>query len=1186
MAQNAYIGPTTGRLLHADTKGLGYNETGATKGWCGLWRHRQLPLTLIASDKTDLNPGGMLGIPAGNMNLNGTGADERLVVLAGETVDCYLSVSLPAGYRFTGYRMVLLNNLSGTVGSFTMSSSISKQMTETNETFATDKAQTDVIPAAANNAEYTLARTSTNGGADMGNHLYFRLKRNGGSGDVALTVKSFVVYFSPEGTKEIVMAPAVPDATKLKLRHTQFETGIPDLGELTRTSTDAGDRLSFVAKDMRSLAAFCAIHQGNAEMGDGTFKEDAAAVSGDGHIQAVGAGGEMWYGLDNGTYIVETANAVTNSDGKSTAPLGYRIVGAEVECGIPAAQQAETGVNKGLIYYTDEAGATYYLTRQGRFTNDASKAEVWKAYLSAKPFQDGEGAKFFVCTTDEKVFLDWEATDKRYDLGGWQWGLKTRSLAEMLGLFNGTGGSTRARVFYQVLGSESFIGAKEPEVAFQPAKETYALQGEPTDLVQPVFRTLGAANQTLTLPSLAAVKYAALVKPYVKTAYTPKAFTVKVWGHEGESTAQTASMTVGSANQPLTLSGLNDDCIMVKINELSANSGAVALVRVKLKVQPLNPYVARVTADCTGNNATISQTYAADDFTITGGTLKVPTALGTPTLSFRNLYNAYGYSGYNDGSADHNSLYRFVNDSSTDPRAATTWGTTPFTASNLDALAGGTATAASDGKYYYTETAFDPDTYTFSAPTLTSSQTLYLLTQDKPQYCVADEAHLNHAAYACYAMPLTFEAKDYVASTGTPADVYNGENTCYPDGDDDDKQAPVYGLTLGAKENATDTQDATDGYLTVSQVKTALSGLTSPTAKDLVYLDLSGATLIEDGEDNTIESLRDLLGKNAIIYLNEKTSTAADNCAQKQADGTYRACGDFVLTDKQPFYAPHNVQLPAANAARYTRNITVPENGKVTHATLVLPYAIDVDADSKHTNTDDKCAITLSKMGSISGSKNDANGYFNAMTQNAAGTVAAYTPYMVTVNTVPSGADDVFTVTQYGALVEATTGNDCTGETVNGTIDGNAYTLTCHGVVGGWKHAKAQDGSELGYFYFAKDAFRSSLDIAGQNLVVYPFRSYYTVSAQSNQMPRVLRIVFGGGDGSTSIDTTTVRATTAGVQATEGGVHLVGDADTTVRIVNAAGQQCATVSLAEGEERFVPLAQGLYIVGGVKVIVR
>ena len=106
MAQTVTVSPTTGNLVAAATGG---NEVGFQNGWSSVWKHEQLPLSFTVSDYDNLSAGGDVMVPAGNINVR----NGQLVVMGGVAMDLYCVLSLPKGYRFKSYKLVLLNNLNG-----------------------------------------------------------------------------------------------------------------------------------------------------------------------------------------------------------------------------------------------------------------------------------------------------------------------------------------------------------------------------------------------------------------------------------------------------------------------------------------------------------------------------------------------------------------------------------------------------------------------------------------------------------------------------------------------------------------------------------------------------------------------------------------------------------------------------------------------------------------------------------------------------------------------------------------------------------------------------------------------------------------------------------------------------------------------------------------------------------------
>lgn len=107
-AQNVFVSPQTGKLIAALTSS---QEVGFENGWNSFWKHDQLPLTITVADDADLTAAGDLKIPAANLNVSQNG--EGLILMGGQPYDSYMAVTLPKGYRFTGYSITLQNNMDG-----------------------------------------------------------------------------------------------------------------------------------------------------------------------------------------------------------------------------------------------------------------------------------------------------------------------------------------------------------------------------------------------------------------------------------------------------------------------------------------------------------------------------------------------------------------------------------------------------------------------------------------------------------------------------------------------------------------------------------------------------------------------------------------------------------------------------------------------------------------------------------------------------------------------------------------------------------------------------------------------------------------------------------------------------------------------------------------------------------------
>lgn len=231
-AQNVTISPSSGKLV----AGLTYDgEIGFEKGWSSLWRHNQLPLTLTVSDKDLITESGVLKDPAGDIILDAT--QNLYVLVSGSPVPTkfHMGISLPKGYRFTGYRIVLLNNVNGKrIGGITVNNR-DKTFYETGSDFNINnyKKKTPTMPGQNETKEYVIERTSTTE-TDMGNNLYFLLDHTV-EGYYAVTLKSCELYFTAEGAFDASVNPGKPTniiSEGVNMVGSAFPTSKLDLGKI------------------------------------------------------------------------------------------------------------------------------------------------------------------------------------------------------------------------------------------------------------------------------------------------------------------------------------------------------------------------------------------------------------------------------------------------------------------------------------------------------------------------------------------------------------------------------------------------------------------------------------------------------------------------------------------------------------------------------------------------------------------------------------------------------------------------------------------------------------------------------------------------------------------------------------------------------------------------------------------
>ena len=105
VAQNVTIDLIHGSLLAAVTDA---QETGFAQGYRSLWRHEQLALSMTGSDRDAITTTGEIAEPSAVF-----GQRNGKITIVGGRRPSYIVVSLPKGYRITGYTLVLANDLVG-----------------------------------------------------------------------------------------------------------------------------------------------------------------------------------------------------------------------------------------------------------------------------------------------------------------------------------------------------------------------------------------------------------------------------------------------------------------------------------------------------------------------------------------------------------------------------------------------------------------------------------------------------------------------------------------------------------------------------------------------------------------------------------------------------------------------------------------------------------------------------------------------------------------------------------------------------------------------------------------------------------------------------------------------------------------------------------------------------------------
>lgn len=1153
-AQNVTISPSTGYLIAAVTSS---DEVGFGKGWSSMWQHYQLPLTLTVSDESTLTSGD-LKIPAGNISLY----DKNYVWGGGgvknsgsQTTPSHLCISLPKGYRFTGYKIIVANNLNGqTINGLKLSTKVRKILYETTSEFNTyytfahntkDESNYTMSNNDEKDNEYVIQRTS-HSDDDMNNHLYFLLNPYYPTDYYAVTIKSIELYFTATGDCDADLTPTETTSKAVSYLKMPFTTGKLDIGAITKDTKTGYYSYNYLS--VKDLKANALLYQYDAITGDKT----AADVATEKNIQAITDNSNYYCALGNDTYFLESPTTATTKNGNELQ-LGYRIVGAKIKY-----KAQETS-------YID----SYYITFQ--------KLE----WFGLNTYYLGTDGKFSKTPTKWNI----DANGKIY--------------------------SGNTYLTYKYI---KYVGYLYTTQTAEEAGELYA-----DDNGIYFTKNIGGSwnyyylnsNGKFTYPSDVNVSWTA------NTVSGTEKYTLNIYGTDGKTPIKTISDVTNTDEATYELENLNNDAIKIEVSGLA--DGAKALVNFELELQALNPYINSLNLVCTNpeTNETMTQSFSTNDFAVRGGkfTFYAPESWKDKAckFTFENLYSSYGDNTYYDGKGAGNSRYGFVNSnyyageknlyelssdaSYIDKVSVAVAGNKDFKFNNADEL--GNTSGQTEEKYLeeypFSLKAYENAGGAFENFSLNSgkSGTCYLFTYDETRYNIAPTTATQHRSYASYIMDVTMDTKDYTAK-GTLSKLY--ENTYYTDksGNAGTNKAQ-YGLTMSTKEANKDDP----GYLTATQIYNYVkSGNltyngTSVSADQILYIDASNLSSVPFTKGSTdLDKTLALLGSNALIYLPKGNMYAANNFAYKNntSDG-FRAYKNIVLTDKAPFYAPYSIDLEATSFAYYKRAITSARNGKATVATIILPFSINLTADGLHTN-DDKSSFYLKSMkeGEFN-EKKDNNGITNytATYDPVEGSTKANVPYVVKVEVAPEDDDCSFIVKQEGATIEqtpTTETNILSGNITTESIKGTRYNFYNYGTYSGEEIPK-----EDNIFYYAKEQFLNSQYLTNANVNVNPFRTYYRTedangSGIAAKWLSCFNLSFDDEEASTTGITSTGSQPDMMIETGIGTITVSVTTSQPVHIYNLSGMSIANEMLQAGESKTYNVPAAVYIVNKTKLIVK
>lgn len=1151
-AQTVSISPNTGNVISAAS----YSSEQHLKDFGGVWVHNQLPMTLVTSDKSDLMESGMMKEHANNVGV----VDGCLVFASGApaTTVNHMSLSLPKGYRFTSYKIVM---------DYEKDSEVPSTFKEMDGTFTKEKQKVVVGKNATN---VSMQRTSLNN-TDMGNILYFYQGHTEGFARVKVT--SFVVTFEcTDKFNESLHAGVTDLANPVSCIALPFQTHRTDLGEIEETTKQGYTSYKYNYENVKDLSADFLLYDQAGVVGG----KAVAGTAGDGAISSVYYNGQLTFlGLKNNTYWLETPTDAITQNGTRT-PVGYRIVGARL---LYANNAHSIGFQKGdNIYITDGNGN--YMNSSLKFTN--TKVE-WTYGADGKVSTKING--------NQKVYL----RHKQETF----WGFVTSvSLST-------TTNANQASV-YNTKGLNLFYGSVENAYII-----SYNASGNA------VYDKDPKNNAVVVNANPAETSTGFTIKLYDKTGEAV-AQQAKVDANHVEGDLVLEKINNDAIK--LQIEGLEDGqeafvCFQVQLEALNPYidkmditctqpSGEQSLKKQYLADDFTIGTEGKVEFGVPSNFGTTGLRFAFDglhsksaDETYPNGQLGGHSRYHFVKSDYYELIGE-NLQGHRSEAADYDYTKKVKVDVA---------GDMAFYCNNSDKFKAGTT---GSGTFYYEEYRYTNAAYNTQGGQWKEMVAndgddyvkRYIVVCDETRYNIAPTTTPRHAIYAYYSTDLKLTTVDYKPEI-TYTKVY--DDAVIPTGPDKNYYV---GATLTLKsQDGTALQEGT-GYAFTKQIIDQINAdiaahkTNAPVdAAHILYFDASKINSLLSSNTNaawgTLEDLKSKLGKNALIFLPTGVTDNHDNVASKSLSGDdFVAENNIVLEDQWPFFSPYDIRINAANEVSYKRFVAN-NNDTKKWVSIVMPFTVAIDTETgQYSNADDKCDFTFYQMNRNNAfSKPNPSGeliftdidvHFSPYTGEPV--TQPNNAYIVRIDRAEMTEKDaklMFILRQRGStIVKTLVGRTIQGTASSGTVDGLNMTLTPQATFSGAEVDKTKP-----IFYFNKDKFVSSLALEGVPTVyVLPFRSYYDCTGTLTRNIRNINISLEPNNDPTDIQEVTSNATNAGFvfSAQAGQLTVKATKDLRVNVRNVSGQTIDVKALKAGESHSVKLPSGIYVVNGTKVMVR
>lgn len=1151
-AQTVSISPKTGNVISVAS----YEDESHRDNFGGVWVHNQLPMTLITSDESALTAAGLMNVHANNVSAMG----DNLTFISGQgDIVNYMSLSLPKGYRFTSYKMVINSNDASVVAT---------TLKEMDASFTT--VHTSVSIKQKGSKGVTMQRTSMNN-LDMGNILYFKQDHDyARGGNSTIDVVSFVVTFEcTDKFNESLHAGVTGLANPVSCIALPFQTHRTDLGEIVETTKEGYTSYKYDYQKVKDLSADFLLYDQAGVVGG----KAVAGTAGDGAISSVYYNGQLTFvGLKNNTYWLETPTDAITQNGTRT-PVGYRIVGARLSY---ANNAKSIGFQKGdNIYITDGNGK--YMNYQLKFTDTKVK---W-TYGADGKVSTKSGNKTYYLRHYTGSFLFPTVS------------LKTTTNRSEASVYNTKGlnlfyGSVENAYIISYNASGNAVYDKDPK------DNAVVVNANPTETSTTGFT----------------------IKLYDKTGETAQQAKVDANHVEGDLVLE----KINNDAIKLQIEDLKDGeeafvCFQVQLEALNPYidkmditctqpSGEQALKKQYLADDFTIGTDGKVDFGVPSNFGTTGLKFAFDGLHSKSADETYPAGQVGEYSRYHFVKSEY----YNliDENLQHHRSEAANYDRAKKIRVDVA-GNKAFRCNNSDLFKAGTSGSET---FYYEEYRYSNAEYNkqggqwkdMVVNNVDDYVKRYIVVCDETRYNIAPTTTPRHAIYAYYSTDLKLTTVDYTPEI-TYTKVY--DDAVIPAGPDKNYYV---GATLRLKS-----QDGTvllpegTGYAYTKQIIDQINAditthkTNAPVdAKHILYFDASKVNSLLFSSNNAewgqLEDLKSKLGKNALIFLPTGVTDNHDNVATKSLSGDdFIAENNIVLEDQWPFFSPYDIRINAANEVSYKRFVAN-NNDTKKWVSIVLPFTVAVNTEGQYINEDDKCDFTFFKMNTTdafskpnpSGIFTDIDAHFSPCT--GVSTTQPNDAYIVRIDRAEMTEKDaklMFILRQRGStIVKTPKGRTIQGAASSGTINDQNMVLTPQATFSG-----AEVDKTKGIFYFNKDKFVSSLALDMSNTVkVLPFRSYYdcTGTGTGKRNIRYINISLEPNNATTDIQEVTSKTTNAGFvfSSQAGQLTVKATKDLRVNVRNVSGQTIDVKALKAGESHSVKLPSGIYVVNGTKVLVR